>query len=350
MNSELQRAPTECSPSCEPGVRPCVSIAIATYNRAKEISLTLEQLLRLDTTGVPDHEVLVIDNNSTDATAATVEQFAPRFGGRLRCVREGKQGLSYARNRGIQEARYEVVAYLDDDVDPHPHWLRHLTDAYASGGAAVVGGPAHLVYPVPKPLWLGDAIEGYLTKVDLGTERCPATADDLYGVNMSFRRIWLERVGGFRTDLGRVGTTLYGGEDTDILERVAARGGEIVYEPGASVGHRVPLSRLRRKWFLARAFWGSRSSPQLWPDERITTYEFARVNWWTLRAGLSALGSACWQGPRSAAVFEGAVQFAARLGLTVGLTTELFHRVVLQRRSRTASAVTDRQSTRRTEP
>src|SRR3954449_731537 len=145
-----------------------VSIAIATYNRAGEVEKTLATLARLDTAGCPEHELLVIDNNGTAPTADVVGRMAPLFGGRLRYVREPRQGLSHARNRAIDEARYEVVAYLDDDVDTDPGWLRHLTAAYADGDVAGVGGRAYLVFPGPRPRWLGAAIEGLLTKVELG--------------------------------------------------------------------------------------------------------------------------------------------------------------------------------------
>ena len=101
-----------------------VSIAIATYNRAGELAKTLAGLALLDTAGCPDHEVLVIDNNSTDTTPEVVKQLASLFGGRLRYVREERQGLSHARNRAIEEAQFEIVAYLDDDVDVDPRWLQ----------------------------------------------------------------------------------------------------------------------------------------------------------------------------------------------------------------------------------
>ena len=147
-----------------------VSIAIATYNRADEVAKTLAGLARLDTTGCPRQELLVIDNNSTEVTPQVVKRLASSFGGRLRYVREERQGLSHARNRAIGEARFEIVAYLDDDVDVDPAWLRHLSNSYASGDVAAVGGRAHLVYAGPKPRWLGEPIEGLLAKVELGPE------------------------------------------------------------------------------------------------------------------------------------------------------------------------------------
>jgi glycosyltransferase involved in cell wall biosynthesis len=303
-----------------------VSISIATYNRAAEVEKTLLTLSRLDPTGCPEYEVLVVDNNSTDATPAVVERMASLFGGRLRYVREQRQGLSHARNRAIDEARYEVVAYLDDDVDVDPRWLWHLCDAYTGGDAAGVGGRAYLVFPSPRPAWLGEPIEGLLTKVELGPHRRPAGVHELYGVNLSFRKDWLRRVGGFRTDVGRVGTKLACGEDDDMIARVIALGGTVLYEPEAVVGHRVPPARMRRKWFWDRCFRGGASDPRLWPDERVTAYQLLRSTWhvglmgWrTLRAGLR-------HGPRSAVCFQHALKVASRSGLCLGLVGELRRR------------------------
>jgi glycosyltransferase involved in cell wall biosynthesis len=316
-----------------------VSIAIATYNRAAEVEKTLATLARLDTAGCPEYEILLIDNNSPDATAEVVNRFVPLFGGRLRYVREEKQGLSHARNRAIEEAKFEIVSYLDDDVDVDPNWLRCLCDAFAGGAVAAVGGRAYLVFPGPKPAWLGDAIEGLLTKVELGDARRPCLASEVYGVNMSFQKTWLLRAGGFRTDLGRVGTTLFGGEDADMLERVAALGGTIVYDPGAAVGHRVPPSRLRRRWFLSRCYWGNVSAAQLWPDERIGAYEFARMSWWVVRAAGGIIRPMVRHGPRSAACFAKILRLTLRLGLLAGLVSEIRARRFRSRRHRPSCAL-----------
>ena len=65
---------------------------------------------------------------------------------------------------------------------------RHLCNAYTRTNVIAVGGRAYLIYPVPRPGWLGESIEGLLTKVELGSERRPAGVGELYGVNLSFRK------------------------------------------------------------------------------------------------------------------------------------------------------------------
>ena len=106
-----------------------ISVAIATHNRASELERTLKSLERVDFRG-EDYEILVIDNRSDDDTVGRESPRQGQFDGRLRHVREDRLGLSYARNRAIEEARYEIIAFLDDDVDVAPEWLRSLSRAY----------------------------------------------------------------------------------------------------------------------------------------------------------------------------------------------------------------------------
>lgn len=303
-----------------------VSIAIPTYNRSGEVEKTLAGLARLDRAGCPDHEVLVIDNNSTDATPDVVNRLACLFGGRLRYVREERQGLNHARNRAVDEAAYEIVAYLDDDVDVDPRWLRHLSEAYASDDVAGVGGRAYLVFPGPKPRWLGESLEGYLTKVELGPCRRPAGVHELYGVNLSFRKDWLRRAGGFRPDLDRVGTILISGGDDEMIARVLALGGKMLYEPGAVVGHRVPPSRLTRKWFWNRCFWGHLGVPRSWPDQQVNGYELLRTTWHLGRSALRTTWAGLRRGPRSTTCFEHLLRTASLSGAWFGLVGELRRR------------------------
>jgi glucosyl-dolichyl phosphate glucuronosyltransferase len=308
-----------------------VSIAIPTYNRADEVEKTLAILARLDVTGCADFEVLVIDNNSTDSTTAVVERMAPFFNGRLRFVRELRQGLNHARNRAIEEARHEIVAYLDDDVDVDPLWMRHLSEAYAREDVAGVGGRTYLVYPGAKPKWLGESIEGLLSKVELGPHRRSAGEGEVYGVNMSFRKTWLRRAGGFRPDLDRVGTTLFGGGDDDMIRRIVALGGVMMYEPDVVVGHRVPHSRMRRRWFWNRCYWGCAGQVRLRPDEDVSAWEFLRSIWHVGLTAGRACSTALKRGPRSAECFRQVLNVAAKAGTCMGLVGELRRRRLFRR-------------------
>ncbi len=193
-----------------------ISVAVATHNRAGELKLTLSSLAGMNSED-QDYEILVIDNASSDQTSEVVHEFLPQFGGRLRYIFEERLGLSHARNRAIAEARHDILGFLDDDVDIEPHWLKRVSEAFESGDFATVGGRAFLAYQVPRPAWLDEVGECLLTKVDLGTARRSAQSDELYGLNLCIRKDWIDRVGSFRTDLGRIGECLLSSEEEELI-------------------------------------------------------------------------------------------------------------------------------------
>ena len=98
---------------------PDVTVVISTYNRCEQLRCALESLFSQQTDGV-SWEAVVVDNNSTDDTAAVVESFTGRPGPRLSYVFEPRQGLSFGRNAGIYRAAAPLIAFTDDDVRPAP--------------------------------------------------------------------------------------------------------------------------------------------------------------------------------------------------------------------------------------
>jgi glucosyl-dolichyl phosphate glucuronosyltransferase len=299
-----------------------ISVAIATHNRARDLDRTLQSLERIDSRG-EDYEILVIDNRSEDQTPSIVKRFEPRFDGRLRYVHEDRLGLSHARNRAIEEAQYEIVAFLDDDVDVDPEWLRGLSNAYRSTDVAVVGGRAFLVYPKSRPRWLGERDEGLLTKVDHGKAQRLVKPDEVYGVNLSFKKEWLDRVGMFRTDLGRIGVCLLSSEEEEVLERIARAGGRLLYDPAATVGHRVAPERLKRRWFWSRIYWGKRGTARMAPDSLVSPYEFLRSTWHIWLASWDTARAALRHGPASEEAFHQSNKLAGRAGYWVGILIRL---------------------------
>src|SRR3954466_14429632 len=102
------------------GSCPDLSIVLCTYNRAALLERALIALR--DSSGAPRAELIVVDNNSSDATPGVVGSFAagPLAG---RYAGEPRQGLSYARNTGILRASAPLLAFTDDDVEAGPDWI-----------------------------------------------------------------------------------------------------------------------------------------------------------------------------------------------------------------------------------
>jgi glycosyltransferase involved in cell wall biosynthesis len=217
---------------------------------------TLDSLVAQRFADGVEWEVIVVDNNSGDQTRDVVENYIRKYPGRFQYLFESRQGLSRARNAGILAARGEVIAFVDDDVVAEPTWLRSLTASLFEENWAGAGG--RIVPPdgfePPKWLTVGGPfdISGALALFDLG-DRPSELSRPPYGTNMAFRKGVFEKCGMFRVELGRSGSNLISGEDTEFGKRLMSAGERLRYEPGAVVRHPVPAERLNKKYF--RKWW-----------------------------------------------------------------------------------------------
>jgi glycosyltransferase involved in cell wall biosynthesis len=241
-----------------------ISVVICTYNRSAMLERTLASFFQQTGLDAVEHEVLVVDNNSTDDTREVIEQFAARP--TLRHLFEPRQGLSCARNRGVAEARGEIVAFLDDDVVVGPTWLVCLRRCFDETNADAVGGRSYLILDEQPPAWLGLVFRLFLSEVELGDERkYLPDGRRLFGLNLGFRKAVLDAHGPFDERLGRTGSRLLSAEETQVLKHVEDSGGIIVYEPDAVVGHLISPDRVTwpyfRKLALGQGTSAARSEP-----------------------------------------------------------------------------------------
>jgi glycosyltransferase involved in cell wall biosynthesis len=252
-----------------------VTILICTYNRAALLRETLAAMQAM--TPPPDCrvEILIVDNNSTDDTAAAIAEHATgRFA--VRPLVERKQGKSFALNAGLAQATGDVIALTDDDVLPSIDWLARIVAAFRERDVTFVFGkvlPRWETVPPPEIL-LGEArdIWGPLALVDYGDEPADYLATSAgqrlpIGANLSFARSALQTIGGWRNDLGKVNNTLISGEDHEVFMRL--RRFELFagyYDPANAVRHFVPASRLTRSYFRRWFFWHGRTSALMLDD------------------------------------------------------------------------------------
>jgi GT2 family glycosyltransferase len=237
---------------------PQITAVICTRDRSAGLAKTLESLSAQQYQRM---SVLVVDNAPTDdRTREVVREAQGAYPFDIDYVVEPRPGLSWARNRAIEESSGEVIAWVDDDERCDPWWAAEIARGYVE---------------VPE----ADAVSGIIVPGELMTENqvlfenysgvrrgrgfaravfSPATASQqspLYplppfgaGGNMSFRREALKLIGGFDCALG-AGTLTQGGEDTAALSAVLLAGGTVVYQPTAIVHHfhRREYASLRRQ-------------------------------------------------------------------------------------------------------
>ncbi len=141
----------------------------------------------------------------------------------MRLISTENRGLSAARNTGWQEATGEIVAYIDDDAYPDPHWLHYLAYRFMTGDWVGVGGP-NIAPPGDGPIadCVANAPGGPVHVLVSDTE-----AEHIPGCNMAFRRDALAAIGGFDPRYRAAG------DDVDVCWRLQERGGRIGFHAGA---------------------------------------------------------------------------------------------------------------------
>lgn len=231
-----------------------VSVVLSTYNRADRLPFAIEALL--SQSGDVAYEVIVVDNNSSDATADVMARLAARASGRLRYVFEPRQGLSHGRNAGIALARGPIVALSDDDVRVASDWVRLLKQTFDDHPEIdYVGGRVLPHWLEPAPRWLTQAHWAPLALQDYGPEPLVSGRERavcLVGANLAFRRRVFDVVGLFTPALGRVKDGIGSTEDHDMQLRAWQAGMLGLYAPALVAVADVTPDRLskayHRRW------------------------------------------------------------------------------------------------------
>jgi glycosyltransferase involved in cell wall biosynthesis len=201
---------------------------------------------------VPDHlewEVIVVDNNSCDHTEELVRGFEKRGNTRLVYVKERRQGLSHARNRGVRQSRGRLVAFIDDDVIVEKSFVENIVKAFAQYDVQCIGGRILPVWETCKPKWLSDNLYYCLALLDYGELPLAISEPKLWGANLAFKVEAFEKYGLFDTKRGRLPGKLYAGEETHFLLKLLKNNQKVMYVPNVVVHHYVSKERMRKMYF-----------------------------------------------------------------------------------------------------
>lgn len=277
---------------------PSLTVAICTKDRPDNLARCLKSLLKLqqpEKEGSPRFEILVVDNAPTDEQTFTLVASLLN----VNYVREPKPGLDFARNRAINSATGELLAFIDDDVVVDRNWLDGLMEAWAENPDAAAFTGLVLPYELATEAQIlfeqGGGFRRGFEKIRYG-QILPS--NPLYpcgagifgaGCNMAFRREILLKLGGFDEALD-TGAPLPGGGDLDIFYRVIRAGYPLIYEPQYLVfhQHRREKEKLRRQYWS----WGLGfmafvvKSYQSDPPQRS---QLRRLVWWWFKYQLRQL-------------------------------------------------------------
>ncbi|MGH9146432.1 MAG: glycosyltransferase, partial [Vicinamibacterales bacterium] len=255
---------------------PRVSVVVCTYNGARTLRECLQGIQRLD---YPNYEVIVVNDGSTDATPVIAREFPCQL------ISTPNRGLSNARNTGLAAATGEIVAYIDDDAYPDPHWLTYLASTFLTTDYAGIGGP-NISPPDDGPIAEcvtnspGNPIHVLLSDQE---------AEHIPGCNMAFRKASLEAIGGFDPQF-RVA-----GDDVDVCWQLQQAGWRLGFSPAAVVLHHRRNS-VRAFWKQQRGYgWAEALLEKKWPEKYTST---GQITWNGRLYGLGLVRSFRWSSSR----------------------------------------------------
>ena len=214
---------------------PDVSIIIPTYRRPEALARTLDAMARLD------HprdalEVVVVEDGEPEAGLNGRREPRPD-GLRVTWASQPHAGPASARNRGARLAQFDVLAFADDDCQPHPSWITELTRALGESPRRMVGGHTANALTDNAYSRASQALVTYITAYYM-QKGSPFLASN----NIAMSRETFEELGGFDTKFG-----LAGGEDRDFCARCLEHDIELRFVPEAIIEHHHELS-MGRFW------------------------------------------------------------------------------------------------------
>ncbi|MEC4986424.1 MAG: glycosyltransferase [Oscillatoria sp. PMC 1068.18] len=227
-----------------------IEVAICTYNNAQLLDRALATITEQRVDLSIRWSVLVVDNNSTDETAAIAQNYLntgkiPQ----LRLIHEPQQGLSYARICAVRSTNCELIAFVDDDCLLSPNWVQQAVTFFQEHPqAGAVGSRVKLLWEVPPPEEVLP-FQGYLSAYDRGDLplQMPSEGNTyLVGAGLVVRRSallasgWLEKT----AMVGRNGKKLTAGDDSEIVLRIRNAGYELWYNSAMQLQHYIPKRRI----------------------------------------------------------------------------------------------------------
>lgn len=232
--------------------QPRITVAICTYNRADYLRDTLRDLKR-QSSDPRFFEILVVDNNSTDHTAEVCDEFQKECESlNFRVIREKEQGLSHARNRAAKESIAPVILYIDDDVIlPEEFIETALIYSNKSSEPFCAGGSIDVDFEgeAGQPSWIpAELMPMFGLHIPFKREQEYPNRNFPRGGNMVIHYSVFDEAGYFKTDLGRTGTQLLGGEEKAFFDAVRRKGMPLYFWPKLRLTHRIGRDRLGKEY------------------------------------------------------------------------------------------------------
>ena len=225
-----------------------ISVCIATYKRLERLAAVMNDLTKQT---LPAGEIIVVDNDSEGSAKTVVDEFVRNNTSNMlvRYEIQPLKNISLTRNRTVVLSSGEWLAFIDDDERAPPYWLERLVSVTSKHGADGVLGPVVPVLPEHASLWLKRGHFYDFPRMSTGTE---VPRNRLRFGNVLLRASLVREIPGpFDPAYG-----ITGGEDGDMLAKMAINGAKIIWCDEANVDEPVEQSRLSLQWLWRRALRG----------------------------------------------------------------------------------------------
>ena len=232
-----------------------ISLIIFCYNSEKRIKKTLEHIVNQKFTKEFAWEIIIVDNNSTDQTLKVTEQVWDSMNCSIpfQIVSEKKQGLSYARLKGIQSASYEIVAFVDDDNRLFEDWVEKAYDFLMNNpSVGLCGGQTFPHYEIDPQPWF-EQVKHTIAVGDqgIGIEDITDKRKYVWGAGAVLRKPLIMKaieLGFNNITASRVPNFLGGGDDWELSWVIRAMNAKIFYNEQLKLYHYIPASRITWKY------------------------------------------------------------------------------------------------------
>lgn len=236
-----------------------LTVAICCHNSRERLPQVLSHLARQQNAAGLQWEIIVIDNASTDDTAAVaLSAWRGNTVVPLRVIHEPRLGLTFARYRALDEARYNIVSFVDDDNWVCPEFVKQALEIMVNNlNVGACGGDIEAVHEVAAPYWFDRFKESYAVGSqgqlpgDITWER-----GTLFGAGMTIRKSAFQQIRsqGFHfNNIDRRGAALSSGADGELCYALRLAGWNVWYEPNLKLRHFLPKQRL--EWNYIRRLW-----------------------------------------------------------------------------------------------
>ena len=227
-----------------------ITVAVCCYNAGHYLPKLIEKIIT-QYCSIP-FDVLIIDNNSADNTKELISMIAANSCIPIRYVYESEQGISFARNRAIEEtlsSRY--LAFIDADEVPEKNWLEAAVKILSDPEIDCVGGKVSIDLPY-RPAWLNDDLLPFYAKIDYGIEafRITDRSTPIWTANIAYNTRIFQQGLRFDTRYNRKGNELGGGEDSIMFRYLLQNHFTLIYDPSMEILHLIPDEKIKRGYFL----------------------------------------------------------------------------------------------------